>query len=492
MLRTKSTNLVVKKRGVFSPHTAPRLVEGQIIRYGIFFSRTMPIHTRPLKFPKNFTWGFAAAAPQIEGAAFTDGKGPSIWDTFARQPGKVKNGDTLDIACDHYHLFKKDFALMAKLGAKSYRLSLAWPRIFPTGRGAVNQKGVDFYHRLIDAMLAQGLTPWVTMFHWDLPQALEDDFGGWRDRRTADAFATYADTIVQAYGDRVKKWITLNEITCFTRLGYGNGQKAPGLRLSEQAVNQTYHTALLAHGHGVRAVREHGGKGALVGLTDNSEVTIPLSETPADIAAARAAFVTANTRILEPIYRGRYAPEYLRAAGTDAPRFQPGDLEHISRPTDFLGLNIYTGRFVRAGKKGRPETLPFPPSYPVADATWLLHAPQSLYWGPRHVAEIYGEKAIYITENGAGYDDASPINGEVLDLHRRDYVRNYLRELHRSIGDGVPVKGYFLWSFMDNYEWEDGYQRRFGVVYCDFKTRQRTPKASALWYARVMAANALV
>lgn len=226
----------------------------------------MQIHHRPLNFPKNFIWGFATAAPQIEGAAFTDGKGPSIWDTFARQPGKVKNGDNLDVACDHYHLFKKDLALMAKLGAKHYRLSLAWPRIYPTGRGAVNQKGIDFYHRLLDSMLDHGLTPWVTMFHWDLPQALEDDFGGWRDRRTADAFGNYADTIVQAYGDKVKNWITLNEIQCFTLLAYG-GQKAPGLRLSQQIINQTHHTALLAHGHGVRAVREFGGKGARVGLT---------------------------------------------------------------------------------------------------------------------------------------------------------------------------------------------------------------------------------
>jgi beta-glucosidase len=329
------------------------------------------------------------------------------------------------------------------------------------------------------------------MFHWDLPQALENDFGGWRDRRTADAFAVYADTIVKAYGDRVKNWITLNEILCFTRHGYGNGEKAPGLLLAEKVVNQTYHHALLAHGHGVRAVREHGGRRARVGLTDNSEVFIPFTETPADMAAARRAFVTANTRILEPIYRGRYHPAYLRAAGGDAPKTAPGDLALISQRTDFLGMNIYTGQFVRADQRGRPEILPFPPSYPTADATWLRLTPQSLYWGPRLVAEIYGEQTIYITENGAGYDDLPPVNGEVFDLHRRDYLRNYLLELHRGIGDGVPVKGYFLWSFMDNYEWADGYQRRFGVVYCDLKTQRRTPKISARWYSQIMAGNAL-
>ncbi|GHB98319.1 GH1 family beta-glucosidase [Cerasicoccus arenae] len=452
----------------------------------------MSINTKPLTFPKNFIWGYAAAAAQIEGAAFTDGKGWSIWDTFAREPGKVHNGDTLDVACNHYKLFKKDFALMAKLGAKNYRLSISWPRIYPNGTGEINQKGVDFYNRLIDACIDAGITPWVTMFHWDLPQQLETDFGGWRDRRTADAFATYADTIVQAYGDRVKNWITLNEIVCFTRLGYGNGQKAPGLKLSDQVVNQTFHTALLAHGHGIRAVREFGGKGARVGLTDNSEIYIPLTETPADIEAAKQAFVTANARVLEPIYRGKYSSEYLREAGSDAPVFEPGDLEHISRPTDFLGMNVYNGQFVRAGKRGRPEVLPYPPSFPTADAAWLRHTPQALYWGPRSVAEIYGVKAVYITENGAGYFDEPEENGEVLDLHRRDYVRNYLCELHRSIRDGVPVKGYFLWSFMDNYEWEDGYRCRFGVVYTDYATQKRTPKASAHWYTEVMKQNAIV
>lgn len=447
---------------------------------------------KSLSFPKNFVWGFAAAAPQIEGAAFTDGKGPSVWDTFARQRGRVKNGDTLDVSCDHYHLFKKDFALMAQLGAKHYRLSIAWPRIFPAGRGAVNSKGVNFYNRLIDSMLECGITPWVTMFHWDLPQALEDDFGGWRDRRTAEAFAQYADTIVQSYGDRVKNWITLNEILCFTRLGYGNGQKAPGLKLSEKIVNQTYHTALLAHGHGVRAVREYGGKGARVGLTDNSEIFIPVSETKHDIEAARQAFITSNTRVLEPIFRGRYHPDFLKAAGKDAPKVMPGDLKHISRPTDFLGMNVYFGNFVRAGRRGKPETLSFPPSFPSADASWLRHTPQAIYWGPRFAAEIYGVKGIYITENGAGYKDYPPVKGEILDLHRRDYIRNYLKEMHRGIGDGVPFKGYFLWSFMDNFEWEDGYDMRFGVVYCDFKTQKRTPKLSARWFTRIMAENRIV
>jgi len=441
-------------------------------------------------FPRNFVWGTATAAPQIEGAAFEDGKGESVWDRFARIPGKVHNGDNLDVACDHYHRYRSDFALMAKLGIKNYRLSLAWPRIYPRGRGAVNQKGVDFYHRLIDAMLREGITPWVTMFHWDLPQALEDA-GGWRVRGVADAFADYADTLVKAYGDRVKNWITLNEILCFTRLGYGGGGKAPGAKETEQVINQTYHHALLCHGHGVRAVREHGKRGSRVGLTDNAASPIPIIETPENVEAARQAYVEQNIRVLDPIFRGEYSATYRRITGKNRAHFESKDFDLISLPTDFLGLNIYSGSFVRAGRKGRPEFLPLPAGYPRTSCTWLNLLPQGLYWGPKHAADVYGVKSIYITENGAGYDEEPPKNGEVLDLHRREYVRNCLQELHRGISEGVPVHGYFLWSFMDNYEWEDGYNRRFGIVHTDFATQKRTPKLSARWYSEVIRRNAL-
>jgi beta-glucosidase len=452
----------------------------------------MPIKPKLRPFPSDFAWGFAAAAPQIEGAAYTDGKGPSVWDTFARIPGKVAHGDNLDVACDHYHRYPEDLAMMKALGAKHYRLSIAWPRIFSRGHGEVNQKGIDFYNRLIDKALEMGLTPWVTMYHWDTPQGIEDDFGGWRSRDTVKAFGVYADTIVKAFGDRVKHWITLNEIICFTSYSYGTGRRAPGLMLPEQVVNQTYHHAMMAHGEGVRAVRQHGGAGARVGLTDCSEAFIPLSETPADIEAARKVFVHENGRVLEPMYTGRYHPDFLASLGADAPHVQAGDLELIGQPTDFLGLNVYRGRFVRAGADGRPEILPFPPNFPTADAEWLTHTPQSIYWAPRMAAEIYGVESIAITENGAGYNDLPPVNGEVMDLHRRDYLRNYLRELQRAIDDGVPVDAYFLWSFMDNFEWTDGYQRRFGVVYTNYETQERTPKASARWYSQVMAANAIV
>ena len=446
---------------------------------------------KPVRFPAGFTWGVATAAPQIEGAAFADGKSASVWDTFSRRPGAVLNGDTLDTACDHYRRFDQDFALMRRLGIRNYRLSLAWPRILPGGRGAVNQKGVDFYHRLFDSLHKHGITPWVTMFHWDLPQVLEDE-GGWRVRGTTEAFAQYADTIVSAYGDRVKNWITLNEIFCFTRLGYGTGQKAPGAREPEQVVNQTYHHALVAHGHGVRAVREHGGKGARVGLTDNIIVTVPVDLSPANVAAARRAFVEENIRVLDPLFTGRYGATYRKITGADAATVQRGDLAHIAQKTDFLGLNIYTGLFVRAGKGGRPEQIEFPANFPRTDCAWHYLMPQVLYWGPKLVTELYGSRPLYITENGAGYNEGPPVNGVVDDLHRREAVRSCLAQLRAAMADGAPVKGYFLWSFMDNYEWEDGYQRRFGIVHNDFATQQRTPKLSARWYSKVIKQNALV
>jgi beta-glucosidase len=450
------------------------------------------IKPRPLAFPKNFVWGFAASAPQIEGAAFADGKGESIWDRFAGTAGRVANGETLDVACEHYSRFDQDFKLMRSLGARHYRLSIAWPRIFPEGDGAVNQKGLDFYHRLFDSMEKHGLTPWVTLFHWDLPQALQTRFGGWRDRRVVDVFANYADTIVKAYGKRVKNWITLNEIFSFTYQGYGIGQKAPGLKLPAKVVNQTYHHALLCQGHGVRAVREFGGKGARVGLADNSLATVPVTETEADIAAARLQFRRMNWRTIDAIYRGGYDPSYLRSVGKDAPQFEKNDFTLISQATDFIGMNCYSGVFVRAGKSGQPELLAYPASYPKTSCGWHEVIPQSIYWASRHVAEVYGVKAIYITENGGAYDDPPPVKGEIHDLHRRDLLRNYLGELRRACVDGIPVKGYFLWSFMDNFEWEDGYNMRFGAVHCDFKTQKRTPKLSALWYREVIRSNALV
>ena len=447
--------------------------------------RRIPVSYR---FPKNFVWGVATAAAQIEGAAATDGKGESIWDHFARQPGAIVGGDTPTLACDHYHRYRADFRLMQKLGFCHYRFSVAWPRIFPSGRGKVNQRGLDFYQRLVDAMLACNLTPWVTLYHWDLPQTLEEE-GGWRVRPTVAAFAAYADLVVRTLGDRVKHWITMNEIPCFIGMGYGTGEHAPGGKENATVVAQAYHHALLAHGEGVRAVRQFGGRGARVGLTHNPEIGIPVTETTRDIAAAQSWTEQRNGHLLAPVFHGNYPAAYLRAHGANRPVAQRGDLALISQPMDFLGLNVYTGTFVRAGRGQRPEALPLPVNFPRGDLPWLHLAPQSIYWAARHLQSLYGVKSFVITENGAGYEEQPDARGEILDLHRREYLRNYLLAVQRATAERIPVHGYFAWSFIDNFEWAYGYAKRFGLVYNDYVTQQRTPKLSAQWYASVVREN---
>ena len=442
-------------------------------------------------FPASFVWGVSAAAPQIEGAATEDGKGESIWDRFAAQAGKTVGGDTPAVACDHYHRFAEDFALMKTLGVRNYRLSVAWPRIYPAGTGAVNDKGLAFYDRLIDSMLAHGITPWVTLYHWDLPQALEDQ-GGWRSAATAQALGAYATTVVKRLGDRVKNWMTLNELPSFIGLGYGTGLHAPGAQEPARVVNQCYHNALLAHGYGVRAVREHGGPGARVGLVHNPDTPVPSTETDADIAAAHESYRLSSAQIFGPIYTGAYPDVWLQHVGADAPTVAPGDLALIASPTDFLGLNVYGGLFVRAAQNGKPESLPLPVSYPKANLEWLNIMPQAVYWAVRHAVEHYGVKNLYITENGLSQEDALTEHGEVLDLGRSEFYRNYLIALQRATTEGLPVRGFFTWSFMDNYEWAEGYHKRFGIVYVDYSTQKRTPKLSAQWYATVMQQNRVV
>ncbi len=443
------------------------------------------------QFPRKFVWAVATSAPQIEGAAREDGKGESIWDRFSRVPGKVVGGDTLDVACDHYHRFRDDFRLMQRLGIRHYRFSIAWPRILPTGRGAVNEKGLDYYDRLVDAMLARGITPWATMFHWDMPQPLEET-GGWRVRATPDAFARYAQTIVKRLSDRVKNWMTVNEIRCFIGLSYGVGVHAPGAKETVGVLNQGYHHALLAHAHGVAAVREYGGRGARVGIVHDAPSVIPATETPRNIAAARSVFARENGQILDPIYLGKYPAWFLKEAGKDAPKVERGDMALIGARTDFYGLNIYSGRYVRAGRNGKPEVLPMQANFPTAELPWIKIVPQTIYWAVRNLTEIYRVGDIYVSENGTCYEDGPNASGEVLDLGRREYYRNYLVALHRAVAEGYPVRGYFAWSFMDNYEWAEGYKKRFGLVHVDFKTQKRTPKLSAHWFAEVIRQNRLV
>jgi len=445
------------------------------------------------RFPDEFVWGVATAAAQIEGASDVDGKGESIWDRFGRTPGMIKDGDTPAVACDHYHRVAQDVALIESLGLRHYRLSVAWPRIVPDGIGLVNERGLDFYDRLIDQLLDQGISPWVTLFHWDLPQALEDR-GGWLARGTVEAFARYAETVVKRLGDRVRNWFTVNEIPCFIGNGYENGYFAPGRREPSKLVNQGYHYALLAHGHGVAAVRAFAAAGARVGLVHNHlpPPPIPVCEVEADIAAARIRYEQTNCQLMGPLFWGTYPDAFLEEAGDDAPRIEDGDLELIGQPTDFLGLNIYAGEFVRAGIDGEPEVLLLPRQFPRGDLPWLNVTPQSIYWGVRLASEVFGVRTFYLTENGATFHDEKSASGEIIDLDRREYLREYLAATHRTIDEGYDVRGYFLWSLMDNFEWAEGYSKRFGIVHVDFETQERTPKLSADWYAHVVRENRLV
>jgi len=442
-------------------------------------------------FPQGFLWGSATASYQVEGAVNEEGRGPSIWDTFSHTPGKIKNNDTGDVADDHFHRYKEDIALMKDLGLKTYRFSVAWPRVFPQGSGTPNPKGLDFYDRMLDTLLAAGIQPYCTLFHWDLPQALEDK-GGWQSRDTSEAFANYAGYVAEHLSDRVKHFMTLNEMSSFVDLGYGNGVHAPGLKLAPGALNQVRHHAVLAHGLGVQAIRAHAKPGTKVGLAENAIPTVPVIENAEHIAAAAKAYREVNASYLTPVMEGRYTDLYLMRTGADAPKFTDADMKAIGSPVDFVGLNIYNPAYVRAAEGPAGFAMvPPPASFPHMMSTWLTVGPEAIYWGPKLTAQLWNVKEIYITENGASSKDVLTPDGQVFDTDRVMYLRNYLTQLHRAVSEGVPVRGYFCWSLLDNYEWADGYQYRFGIHYVDFTTQKRTPKLSAHFYKEVIAGNGL-
>jgi beta-glucosidase len=445
------------------------------------------------KFPDGFLWGSATASYQVEGAVNEDGRAPSIWDTFSHTPGKTVAAATGDVADDHYHHYKEDIQLMKALGVKAYRFSVAWPRVFPQGAGSPNPKGLDFYNRLIDELLANGIAPFATLYHWDLPQALQDKVGGWESRDTASAFANYAGYVAERLSDRVKQFFTINELSAFLDLGYKIGIHAPGLKLPAGRFNQTRHHAVLGHGLALQAIRAHGKPGTRVGLAENMAICAPVIETPEHIAAAERATREMNAQYMTVIQEGKYTDAYLAAAGADAPKFTADELKIIGGPLDFVGINIYTPVYIRADSSPLGFAhVPHPPSFPHMASPWLFCGPEALYWGPRHVAKLWGAKEIYITENGCSSSDVPAADGTVYDTDRVMYLRNYLSQLQRAVSDGVPVKGYFLWSLMDNFEWADGYTNRFGLHYVDFTTQKRTPKLSAAFYREVIARNAVV
>ena len=454
------------------------------------------------QFPPGFQWGVATAAYQIEGAAREDGRKESVWDVFSRNGG-TRTGETGDVACDHYHRYLEDIELMASLGVKHYRLSVSWPRVIPDGTGAVNEKGLAFYDKLINALLAKGITPHVTLFHWDTPQALEVRYGGWRDRQIADDFAAYCTVVVKRLGDRVKDWFTLNEVGCFTFLSYGPDKPcltahAPGMRSTVKEMHQTIHHAMLAHGKGVQAIRAASPGPCRVALVDNTAVSVPLIEDAAHIAAAKNAFQLQwiNGAVVWPALQGRFAPLWqaqAEAAGT-MPDVQAGDLETIKQPLDRFGLNIYTGGYCRPADNAQGfENLPQPETYPKMNIPWLGFLPEALYWTPRLLREAAGWQGdMVITENGCAANDVLTPDGEVHDTDRILYLRNYLRQLHRATAEGIPVSGYFQWSFMDNFEWSWGYAKRFGLVFTEYGSQRRIPKDSFKWYREAVKQNRVV
>ncbi|HEY0311220.1 MAG TPA: GH1 family beta-glucosidase [Allosphingosinicella sp.] len=445
-----------------------------------------PMHRR---FPDGFKWGCATASYQIEGAVKEDGRGLTNWDVFSHTPGRVANGDTGDVANDSYHLFKEDTKLLKALGVSTYRMSLAWSRIFPEGRGKANPKGIDHYQRVVDNLLENGITPYVTLFHWDLPEALP---GGWRNRDTAQAFADYAGYAASKLSDRVHNFMTTNEIRCFTDLGHKAGIHAPGMKLPDAEANQVRHHGVLAHGLAVRAIRAYARPGTQVGLAENANFFVPAIETQEHIDAARRATRDDNAPFLTAVLEGRYLDSYLREAGAAAPKVQPGDMAAIGTPLDFVAINVYTPQYVRAdpGPRGY-AILPHLESSPRMASPWLYVGPEVAYWAVRYVSELWKPKTLYISENGCSADDPL-VAGRIDDSDRVMYLRNYLGHMQRAVAEGYPLKGYFLWSLMDNFEWADGYAKRFGIHYVDFKTQRRLPKLSAAWYRELIRRNELV
>jgi beta-glucosidase len=448
-------------------------------------------------FPDGFIWGAATSSYQIEGAVKEDGRGESIWDRFAATPGKIEDGTDGGNACEHYQRWPEDVALMAELGLQAYRFSVAWPRIFPAGVGAVNEAGLDFYDRLVDGLLNAGIRPAVTLYHWDLPQALEDK-GGWRVRETAEAFSVYAAAVAQRLGDRVKDWITHNEPWCAAMLGHRSGEHAPGLQDGHSSLLAAHHL-LLSHGLAVPLIRS-ASPGAQVGITLNLVDAHPASPSQADREACRHFEGSFNRWFLDPIFWGRYPEDIVEDyrsrgdLGEDGLGFvQDGDMDAISVETDFLGVNYYSRAILRSDaipeEDNAPRTIPEPPAETLTDIGWEVY-PEGLYNVLTRLKVDYDPPSICVTENGASYHTA-PIAGRVPDRRRQDYLYRHFLAAHRAIGEGVPLDGYYVWSLLDNFEWAFGYTQRFGIVWVDYQTQERIPKDSALWYRDVIQQNAV-
>jgi beta-glucosidase len=434
-------------------------------------------NTGAREFPRGFAWGAATAAYRTEGAATEDGRGESIWDRFTSLPGRIANGDTGRVACDSYHRYPEDVRLMRELGLNAYRFSIAWPRVLPQGRGTVNAAGLDFYDRLVDELLANGIEPFATLYHWDLPQALEDA-GGWPAREIVDAFAEYVEVVVARLGDRVSHWITQNEPWVVSWLGYGRGEHAPGRRSDRDALAAAHHV-LLAHGRAVEVLRRERPQ-AQVGITIDVIPIHPLTASEADVAAAREEDGFRNRWILDPVLRGSYPEDMARRFARILPPVRDGDMESIATPLDFLGVNYYRRHVVKAGSNGSGPIVVDVPGGEHTAVGWEVY-PDGLYELLVRLHEDYAPPPLYVTENGAAFGDTRR-NGTVEDPERTSYIDRHLGAVRRAIEHGVRVDGYFVWSLLDNFEWARGYAPRFGLVYVDYGTLERVPKQSYHWY----------
>ncbi|MCH6255620.1 GH1 family beta-glucosidase [Puniceicoccaceae bacterium K14] len=456
-----------------------------------------------MEFPKNFTWGAGASSYQIEGAAYDGGKGLSIWDKFCKSPGKIYKAQTGDVACDHYNRFLDDVSLMKEVGLKAYRFSVSWPRVIPNGYGKVNEAGLDFYDRLVDALLAVNIEPWITLYHWELPWQLHLE-GGWLNPNISDRFAEYTSVVAKRLSDRVSRWITINEVQVIVGLGYGSGIHAPGLKLSLHEILQAGHHVQLAHGKSVQTLRANAKRPVLIGGAPVGVVSRPNTESPEDIEAARMATfdvvppestdpmamqngIWNSAWWMDPMFKGEYPENGLEAYREHLPEMSDGDLDIIFQPLDFLGANIYHGRTVKADGNGGYEILNMPDGSPLTTMGWDI-VPDILYWGSKYLYERYG-KPIVVTENGTATTDFPDENGEVIDSARCSYLKEHLKGISRVAADGVECMGYFHWSIMDNFEWDRGYSQRFGIVYVNYQTQERILKQSAKEYRDVIESN---
>ena len=429
-----------------------------------------------------FVWGVATSSYQIEGAANEGGRGQSIWDTFCKVPGKVANFDNGDIACDHYHRFKEDLDLMKWMGVKAYRFSVAWPRVIPDGVGRVNEMGLDFYDRLIDSLLEREIAPWLTMYHWDLPEALQIR-GGWNNREVVEWFGEYAEVLTSRFGDRVKNWMTLNEPLCIAWLGHLYGDMAPGIKDLQTALNVS-HNLLMSHGLACQVIRSNVSE-ANVGIVINVTPAVPATESQEDSNAAQLADGFDNRWFLDPVFGRTYPADVIDNLGA-SPEIHSGDMKLIAQDLDFLGVNFYFRQTVAADQNSKPLPIRSVNRENVKRTAmnWEVH-PQAFEEILLRISKEYSPKAIYITENGSAWND-EVINGEIIDDERIDYLARHLDAMRSAREQGAPILGYFAWSFLDNFEWAYGYEKRFGLIYVDYKTQTRAPKKSAFFYRQLL------